>query len=137
MTLSVSMTPVPDCCISIPCRILTVRSRALRLARVRLTAKRQHPLPLCSKRSLVLVSCTTISVYVNLSKSKLPKGARQRSSAPLERRRHLICGCKGTPFSETGKTFSRFFQKKMQVCLLYIIYYIRARGKRWERMGVT
>jgi len=68
-----------------------------------------------------------ISVYVNLSKNVLPKRAHQRSATPLERRLHLICGCKGTLFPRTGKTFRGFFQKKMHFCHPYIIYYICAR----------
>ena len=78
--------------------------------------------------SLVLVSCTTISVYVNLSKSMLSGRAHQRSATPSERRSSLICGCKGTLFPGTGKTFRDFFQKKMHFHIVYIIYYIRARG---------
>ena len=116
-----------------PIRILTVRSRALKLARVRLSIKRQLPLTFHVKRSLsyVLVSCTTISVYVNLSKNVLPKRAHQRSATPSERRLHLICGCKGTLFPRTGKTFRDFFLKKMHFCHLYIIYYICARNE-WD-----
>ncbi len=77
--------------------------------------------------SLVLVSCTTISVYVNLSKNMLSGRAHQRSATPSERRSSLICGCKGTLFPGTGKTFRDFFQKKMHFHIVYIIYYIRAR----------
>ncbi len=79
--------------------------------------------------SLVLVSCTTISVYVNLSKNMLSGRAHQRSATPSERRSSLICGCKGTLFPGTGKTFRDFFQKKMHFHSVYIIYYIRARKK--------
>ena len=79
--------------------------------------------------SLVLVSCTTISVYVNLSKSMLSGRAHQRSATPSERRSSLICGCKGTLFPGTGKTFRDFFLKKMHFHIVYIIYYIRARKK--------
>ena len=78
--------------------------------------------------SLVLVSCTTISVYVNLSKNMLSGRAHQRSATPSERRSSLICGCKGTLFPGTGKTFRDFFLKKMHFHIVYIIYYIRARG---------
>ena len=70
-----------------------------------------------------------ISVYVNLSKNVLPKRAHQRSATPSERRLHLICGCKGTLFPRTGKTFRGFFRKKMHFCHPYIIYYICARKK--------
>ena len=88
--------------------------------------------------SLVLVSCTTISVYVNLSKNMLSGRAHQRSATPSERRSSLICGCKGTLFPGTGKTFRDFFQKKMHFHIVYIIYYIRARaegrgGELWHR----
>ena len=79
--------------------------------------------------SLVLVSCTTISVYVNLSKNMLSRRAHQRTATPSERRSSLICGCKGTLFPGTGKTFRDFFQKKMHFHIAYIIYYIRARRK--------
>ena len=75
----------------------------------------------------------TCFLYYNLClcksfKERAPKGAHQRSATPSQRRRHLICGCKGTAFPETDKTLNNFFQKKMHFSLLYIIYYIRARG---------
>ena len=60
----------------------------------------------------------------------LPKERAVKFSHPGKRRRHLICGCKGTPFPETDKTLRYFFQKKMHFIRLYIIYYIRARQKQ-------
>ena len=130
MLLSVPMTPVPDCCIS----ILTDIDGSLR---VHLPAKRSPSCPFCNKRSLVLVSCTTISVYVNLSKSVLPKGAHQRSATPLKRRRHLICGCKGTPFSETDKTFGIFFSgKDASLPPIHYILYMRVCARRERRRGI-
>ena len=102
--------------------------------------------PFCTKRSLsyVLVSCTTISVYVNLSKNELQM-ERIEDWPPPERRSALICGCKGTAFPGTDKTLRDFFQKKMHFIRLYIIYYIRARritegkegkgGKKRKRGG--
>ena len=103
----VSMTLVPDCSIS----ILTDIDGSLR---VRLPIKRQHSLPFHIKRSLVLVSCTTISVYVNLSKNLLPK-ERIRVSTSQKRGSLLICGCKGTTIPETGKPFRIFFQNIMHL----------------------
>ncbi len=65
----------------------------------------------------------------------LPKERAVKFIHPGKRRRHLICGCKGTPFPETGKTFTHFFLKKMKVSHIYIIYYIRAREEKWIPCG--
>ena len=50
-----------------------------------------------------LVSCTTISVYVILSKNELPK-ERKRTPPPSLEAASLSCGCKGTAFLKTDKT---------------------------------
>ena len=101
-----------------------------------------YPIRILTVRSQMFIktfACTCF-LYYNLClcksfKERAPEGAHQRSATPYERRLHLICGCKGTLFPETGKTFRDFFQKKMKVCLLYIIYYIRARRKRMGLIG--
>ena len=82
--------------------------------------------------SLVLVSCTTISVYVNLSKNVLYKRAHQRSATSRRGGFTSFAGAKVRFFCELTKLFETFFKKKMHFCLLYIIYYIRAREKSKE-----
>ena len=115
-----------------PIRILTVRSRALKLARVRLSIKRQLPLTFHIKRSLsyVLVSCTTISVYVNLSKNVLYKRAHQRSATSRRGGFTSFAGAKVRFFREPAKHFEVFFENRciFAVHTLYIIY-ARERGR--------
>ena len=90
------MTLVPDCFLFILSDI--DGSLASLLARSRsFVNKTILSLTFYIKRSLVLVSCTTISVYVNLSKNELPM-ERIKDWPPRERRSALICGCKGTLF---------------------------------------
>ena len=81
-------------------------------------------------------ACTCF-LYYNLCLCKsFKERALQESASKVnhltKRRLHLICGCKGTLFLRTDKTFRDFFQKKMHFPVLYIIYYIRAREKSKE-----
>ena len=100
------MTLVPDCFLSILSDIDGSLRLRLRLGRLK----------------LALVSCTTISVYVNVSKSKPPEGSASEFRPSQTRRSSLICGCKGTAFPETGKAFEVFFSKRMVIKALHIIY---------------
>ena len=117
-----------------PIRILTVRSRALKLARVRLSIKRQLPLTFHIKRSLsyVLVSCTTISVYVNLSKNVLYKRAHQRSATSRRGGFTSFAGAKVRFFREPAKHFEVFFKKRciFAIHTLYIIYAREGKGRK-------
>ena len=69
MTLSVSMTHDPDCFYLYPKKDIDGSLRV-----------RPHG----GRRPLALVSCTTISVYVNLSKSVPPEGSALKTDRPGE-----------------------------------------------------
>ena len=90
------MTLVPDCFLSILSDIDGSLRLRLRLGRLK----------------LALVSCTTISVYVNVSKSKPPRGARP-SSDRLRRGGHpSFAGAKVRLFLKLAKLLRFFFQKE-------------------------
>ena len=66
----------------------------------------QTPNPL-TQGATAAASCTTSSVYVNLSKNSFLSASRG-----VPKRRFSFSGCKGTAFFRTTKTFSDFFFKK-------------------------
>ncbi len=92
--------------------------------------------PSCNKHSLVLVSCTTISVYVNLSKNVLYKRAHQRSATSRRGGFTSFAGAKVRFFREPAKHFEVFFKKRciFAVHTLYIIY---ARDSKRKKKAVT
>ena len=103
MTLSVPMTPVPDCCISILADIDGSLANVL------------------SKHLLVLVSCTTISVYVNLSKNLLQK-ERIIGPPPHERGGFTsFAAAKVRLFQKLTKLSQTFFKKRC-VFAFYTLY---------------
>ena len=108
MTLSVPMTPVPDCCISILADIDGSLANVL------------------SKHLLVLVSCTTISVYVNLSKNVLPL-ERIKARPPPEEAASPHLRVQRYGFSANWQNFTRlFYEKKATFTTIHYIYNTRA-----------
>ena len=66
------------------------------------------------KRQVQFLSCTTITVYENLSKNSFFL-ASELAYSPQWRSSFLVCGCKGTPIFRTGQTFPQLFSKKMHI----------------------
>ena len=114
------MTLVPDCYISILIRILTVRFAFV--------CQQNDDF----RHALYQTSACTCFLYYNfcLCKSLKEHAPMERITAlPIPRGRSgLVCGCKGTAFPETGKTFAPFIWKNSQDTIIHIIYNIRARG---------
>ena len=97
------MTLVPDCCFSI-------------LSDIDGSLANVH-----KKHSLVLVSCTTISVYVNLSKSVLQK-ERIKGRPPHQRGGFTsFAAAKVRLFQKLTKLSQTFFKKRC-VFELYTLY---------------
>ena len=105
MTLSVPMTHDPDCCISILTDI---------------------------DGSLVLVSCTTISVYVNLSKNMLQK-ERAVKFGHLRRGGFTSFAAAKVQLSWKLTKLSRTFFKKQFIFTLYTLYIISAREENQKK----
>ncbi len=101
---------------------------SLKLAHVRLPTKRQHSFPSCSKRSLVLVSCTTISVYVNLSKN-VPQPGRNRVSTVPDGAVSPHLRVQRYAFSRNWQNFHALFSEK-DVFLPPIHYILYTRERK-------
>ena len=94
-----------------PLYLITIRQRGWRFA---------FPFP-------VLLSCTTFSVYVNLSKNSSLSGRKpQRNS--LEERPSLFAVAKVHRFRTFHKHRHHFFQYKVKLFFPLIIYILRARS---------
>ena len=114
----------PGLLFSILCRILTVRSQMQTFAHVRL------PRQTCAREHFTF-ACTCF-LYYNLClcksfKEHAPKGGANEVRPSWRRRPPLFCGCKGTTIPETGKLLKHFFEKKMNLYSIHIIYIIYAR----------
>ena len=75
----------------------------------------------------------------------LPKGAHLKPHRPGRAEelafaaakvggRTRFCGCKGTTFPETAKTFIKFFTTTHPFFTLYIIYIITREGEKAEKL---
>jgi len=112
-----------------PIRILTVRSRALKLARVRLSIKRQLPLTSYIKRSLsyVLVSCTTNLCLCKSFKERAPEESASKVGHPIGEAASPHLRVQRYAFSANWQNISRFFLKKDAFLpSIHYILYMRA-----------